>query len=70
MSERVRERYYIDGSTVRKVRHVPEVTERPRRNPARTPQRAPQRKADSEEQRILFLAPHFLNLKTLMKMAE
>ena len=51
MSERVRERYYIDGSTVRKVRHVPEVTERPRRNPARTPQRTPQRKADSEEQK-------------------
>ncbi|MBQ9199028.1 MAG: hypothetical protein IJ141_02490 [Lachnospiraceae bacterium] len=33
MSERVRERYYIDGSTVRKIREVPEVVERPKRTP-------------------------------------
>lgn len=46
MSERVRERYYIDGSTVRKVREVSEVVERPRRSPERSPQRAPQRRVE------------------------
>ncbi len=49
MSERVRERYYIDGSTVRKVREVSEVVERPRRSPERTPQRSPQRAPQRRE---------------------
>ena len=55
MSERVRERYYIDGSTVRKVREVPVYTEEPRRRqgrtPERTPQRAPQRRTAGESQK-------------------
>ena len=45
MSERVRERYYIDGSTVRKVREVPERIERPRQVPG-------QKTAPKQEKRI------------------
>ena len=51
MSERVRERYYIDGSTVRKVREVPVYTEVPRRKPERTPQRTPQRRTAGENKK-------------------
>ena len=55
MSERVRERYYIDGSTVRKVKEVPVYTEvprrKPQREPQRTPQRVPQRKTSGESQK-------------------
>ena len=55
MSERVRERYYIDGSTVRKVREVPVYTEeprrRPQRNPQRTPERSPQKRTAAEKQK-------------------
>ena len=45
MSERVRERYYIEGSTVRKVREVPERIERPRQTPG-------QKTAPKQEKRI------------------
>ena len=61
MSERIRERYYIEGSTVRKVTEYPDYSEEIRRNRSaqryssrsaqRAPQRAPQRTPQRSPQR-------------------
>ncbi len=59
MSERIRERYYIDGSTVRKVTEYPEYSEETRRygNTQRYAQRSAQRSAQRVPQRAPQRAP-------------
>ncbi|MBQ9232886.1 MAG: hypothetical protein IJ167_02465 [Lachnospiraceae bacterium] len=53
MSERVRERYYIEGSTVRKVREVPERIERPKHQPNQKVEPKRERKITKKADRAL-----------------